>query len=36
VALQAALAGMTQGNTIAMAISTLAVAALNQPLRRRV
>jgi hypothetical protein len=36
VALQAALTGLTQGNTIAVALSTLAVAALFQPVRRRV
>jgi hypothetical protein len=35
-ALQAGLSGVTQGNTIAVALSTLAVAALFQPLRRRV
>jgi hypothetical protein len=36
VALQMAFADLTQGNTIAVAVSTLAVAALFQPLRRRV
>jgi hypothetical protein len=36
VALQAAMTGFTQGNTIAVALSTLAVAALFQPLRHRV
>jgi hypothetical protein len=36
VALQTTLGEVTQGNTIAVALSTLAVAALFQPLRRRV
>jgi hypothetical protein len=36
VALQMAFADLTQGNTIAVAVSTLAAAALFQPLRRRV
>jgi hypothetical protein len=36
VALQMAFAGLTQGNTIAVAVSTLAVVALFLPLRRRV
>jgi len=36
VGLQAALTGLTQGDTLAVAVSTLAVAALFQPLRRRV
>jgi hypothetical protein len=36
VALQAALAGFTQGETLAVAVSTLVAATLFQPLRRRV
>jgi hypothetical protein len=36
VALQAALIGLTQGDTLAVAASTLVVASLFQPLRRRV
>ena len=36
VALQAVLIGFTQGNTLAVAVSTLVAAALFQPLRRRV
>jgi hypothetical protein len=36
VALQAALIGFTQGQTLAVAVSTLGAAALFQPLRRRV
>ncbi len=36
IALQAALAGFTQGETLAVAVSTLVAAALFQPLRRRV
>jgi hypothetical protein len=36
VSLQAALTGLTQGNTIAVALSTLAVAALFRPVRGRV
>jgi hypothetical protein len=36
IALQTALAGLTQGETLAIAVSTLTAAALVQPLRRRV